>query len=132
MPHIRRFIATLLALLVLQATLLGAAGACPAGGEQAAAERIAGGHDAHGGHGGHGDGDHEGHGAPDGALWEHESPDRAPLHCQAAMTCAITGLVARVAQLPAGGLVAIATIAVHDDATPVSFGGAPEPPPPRA
>lgn len=119
MHRIRRLAATLLGLLVLQVSFLGLGGACPVTATIApAAERAT----AH--HGEHGTQQHD--------ARQHESPDRAPAHCQTAVACAMAGLAASVATLDVAGSTVATTIVARDDAAPASFGGAPEPPPPRA
>ena len=127
MRTLRRSLALLLHLLLLQATVLGGGAACvarPTGGVPAASgehqgmrhgERPA----AH--HAGH-DAD-QGDRAPDG-------PSGAPIHCGVAAACLTPALANRPAPLPLSASAPPRARATQD-AAPRSATLAPEPPPPR-
>lgn len=143
MSRLRHFAAGLLAVLLLQVSLLGAGVTCApwltsaaAGGTTHAPALDASHHGGHGHHG-HGGGDRS-HTAP-AAADEHASDDApAPshhggqLHCATAASCAPAALAGAVTVAAGDGVAAAGRIAVPDARAPASVIGAPEPPPPRA
>jgi hypothetical protein len=138
--RLRRAVSALLVgVLLLQVTVLGAAGACVRSAVVEAGPAIdarvaPSAHGAHGGHGGHDMARHDGAGhdrpavpggAPDGV------PGGVPAHCPMAMSCVLAGLTAGAHALPVDTPAPRLVIAARDDVLPASARRAPEPPPPR-
>ncbi len=123
MRRLRRHVAALLGVLLLQVIVLGAGAPCmPAGDGPIPSPAM---HDGHEGHAGH-----EGMAVPDDGRGETR-PGQGSSHCLVAMSCATMGPTAARTTLADDTVAVTTAIAARDDAAPASVGGAPEPPPPR-
>ena len=125
MNRLRRPLAVLLALLLLQVTGLGAGAGCALTTPLAPVPGVVGHAEEHEAHG------QAHHHAPPRSAPGHGG-QQAPLHCAMAASCAIVALAAVDPALGTTSSLVTAAIVVHDDDLPASLGQAPEPPPPRA
>ena len=131
MTRFRRAVALLMNLLLLQASVLGAAAACaaPALGAERVGEASAAAAPAH--HGEHAE-EHEGarQASSEGDRDSRHDGGRGPLHCTAAMACASPVLASVAGEVPRARPHAGRVAAVERDA-PRYTPAAPETPPPR-